>query len=226
MNSVITYIFGKNKELLREPKVIDKDTEYICVTDQKDLTSKTWKIIYEPMEDIKSLRDKVVYVKFQPFKYTNAEKICVMDSSFEIICSLEKLFYYLEENKAVFKKHTNRKTLKDELPLWINRGLRKETFEKFYRLAAYEHVNLEDVMEFEGCIFLLHNDKFCKELCETLIDYMRFLGSDGNLIITNQCPLSYIIHQFYKEHIGIINFNIQKNFFIRYEHNTNEVNNT
>ena len=90
--AVFTYIFGKNTEKIREPRFIDKNVEYICVTDQKDLTSKHWKIIYEPLEDVKSLRDKTALVKFNPFKYTDADRIVIHDSSLEQIASLQSLF--------------------------------------------------------------------------------------------------------------------------------------
>ena len=95
--TVFTYIFGKNKEQLREPKFINTEVDYICVTDQNDLKSKNWKIIYEPLVDIKSLRDKTALVKFNPFKYTNADRIIIQDSSLECISSLEDLFLELEK---------------------------------------------------------------------------------------------------------------------------------
>ena len=56
-NCVITYIFGTDKEQLREPKVIDKDTEYLCITDNLNLQSNNWKIVFDPMKEISSLRE-------------------------------------------------------------------------------------------------------------------------------------------------------------------------
>ena len=70
--AVITYIFGRGKELLREPFVVDKDVEYICGTDQSYLKSKVWRIVYELAIMTQNLRDKVALVKFNPFKYTTA----------------------------------------------------------------------------------------------------------------------------------------------------------
>ena len=54
-NCVITYIYGSNKELLREPKVIDKDIQYLCITDNPNLKSNNWKMILDPMKEISSL---------------------------------------------------------------------------------------------------------------------------------------------------------------------------
>ena len=43
--SIVTMLFN-NYDLLREPEEIDENAEYICVTDNPDLKSKAWKIIY------------------------------------------------------------------------------------------------------------------------------------------------------------------------------------
>lgn len=225
-HAVITYIFGKNKEMLREPKVIDSDVEYICVTDQKYLSSKNWKIIYEPMDDVESLRDRFAYVKYNPFKYTNAEKICVMDSTLEIKSSLMPLFSILDYTEGVFKKHSIRKTLAEELPVWRGRGLRNNVIQKFYYMAKHDGVNLDNVPLVESCMFLIHNNDCGKELCNTVLNYMKFLGNDNNLIITNQCPLSYILHLYHKNEFTLVGINFQKQFFNRYEHNCNKINRT
>lgn len=224
--AVITYIFGKNKELLREPKYVSQNIEYICVTDQKNLSSKCWKIVYDSMPNVKSLRDKFVYVKFNPFKYTNADKICVIDSSLEIKENLMPLFDELDSVQCIFKKHSIRKNLNAELPVWRGRGLKNETITRFNIMAKHDKINLKDIQLIESCVFFIHNNSFCKELCLIVIDYMKLLGDNGNLIITNQCPLSYIISLYYKDECIFIDYNVQKLFFNRYEHNTNKINKT
>ena len=43
--SILTCIFNKY-ETLKPIKDFREDVEYVCVTDDKDLTSEQWKIIY------------------------------------------------------------------------------------------------------------------------------------------------------------------------------------
>lgn len=117
--AVITYIFGRGKELLREPLVVDKDVEYICVTDQTYLKSKVWRIVYEPSIMTQNLRDKVALVKFNPFKYTTAEKILILDSSHQIKTSVSSLFNALTNFDIMLKLHTSVDNLKDELNRWV-----------------------------------------------------------------------------------------------------------
>lgn len=222
--AIITYIFGKNQELLREPLFIDNDVEYICVTDQKFLKSKYWKIVYEPLNEIKSLRDKVALVKFNPFKYTNAEKIIIQDSSLQCINSLTDLYNIINDNDICLKKHTIRTNLNDELPHWISRGLSKLQLFKFKNMAKIDNINLSNIPLYECCIIGIKNNKETKELFNNLLLLMKFLGENGNMIVTQQCPFAYLLKTMYSNlKIGIIE---QSKYFIRFNHNTNKRNYT
>lgn len=223
-NCVITYIYGSNKEILREPKVIDKDTEYLCITDNPNLQSNAWNIILDPMKEINSLRDKVAYIKFNPFKYTNAENILVMDGTMEIKTSLISLFEEIKDYDIGLKLHTYHLNLKAELPHWLHRGLTKNEFIKFIKMAEFDKIDLSKVTEYEGCLILYKNNDFCKKFGNEVLSYMYFLSDSDNLIVTNQCPLSYITHKNYINN-KILKIN-QFNYFNRYEHNQNKVNKT
>ena len=218
-NCVITYIFGTNKEKLREPKVIDKDTEYLCITDNPNLQSKNWKIVFDPMKEISSLRDKMAWVKYNPFKYTNSERILIMDGTLEIKSSLLPFFEEIDNYDIGLKLHTYHFNLKEELPHWISRGLPKETILKFYKMAEYDKIDLSKVVEYETCIILYKNNDFCKEFGKRNLSYMKFLGNEKQFVITNQCPLSYMVHKEYKD-AKILKLN-QFDYFNRYIHNSN-----
>jgi len=116
--AVVTYIFGKNKEILREPLVITPDTEYICVTDNDLLRSRNWHIVYN--EHLSSLcsRDKMANVKYNPFMYTDAALICVIDGSLQITHDLSSFFNILSCADLMLKVHPYRPRLDDELNKW------------------------------------------------------------------------------------------------------------
>ena len=156
-NAVVTYIFGENRELLREPLVVDEDTEYICVTDQTKLKSNVWKLIYDPMPEIRSLRDKMANVKYNPFKYTEAENILVQDGSFEIKTSLEILFKEIENHDIGLKLHPVRDNLEQELPKWLARRLPQETIKNFYIMSSVDKIKLSDVKLYETSVILFKN---------------------------------------------------------------------
>ena len=217
--AVITYIFGKNKELLREPLVIDKDIEYICVTDQKDLKSKHWKIVLDEMKNVQCIRDKMVYVKYNPFKYTDADKICVIDGALEITKSLKKLFNQINDKDILIKLHTKRNNLYDELKTWISvRNMPHIALNKFQIMANKCSIDLKNKFLIESCVIVYSNSKKIIDLCDEVISYMNFLGENDNLFLSNQCVLTFLIQQLQLK-IGYIN---QKDFFNRYAHNSKQ----
>lgn len=216
--AVITYIFGKNKEILREPLFIDEDVEYICVTDQKDLKSKNWKIIYDEIPEAKCVRDKMVYVKYNPFKYTNAEKICIIDGTLEIKNSLIPLFNQCKECDLLVKNHSERNNLFDELNEWIKtRNMPKTAINMFETMAKRGSYNLKTKILYESCVLVYSNIKEVKDLCLTVIDYMKFLGKE-TLFLSNQCVLTFLLNTEFKNlKKDYIN---QKVLFTRYNHGT------
>ena len=214
--AVITYIFGKDKELLREPLVVDKDVEYICVTDQKDLKSKIWKIIYDDIPEANCTRDKMVYVKYRPFKYTNANKVCVIDGSIEIKSSLLNLFKQLENNDILIKKHPGRDNLNDELIAWNRlRGMTLLDIAKFKYIADKNNIDLNKKFLIESCVLLFNKNNKIKNLCEDVISYMKFIGGK-TLFLSNQCTLTMLL-QFDQYKIKHLNQNI---YFNKYHHNS------
>lgn len=45
--TILTFIIGKNYELLHEIVNKQNDVEYVLVTDDKELKSNTWNIVYD-----------------------------------------------------------------------------------------------------------------------------------------------------------------------------------
>jgi hypothetical protein len=85
--SVVTYVFGEG-EILREIDEVDSDVEYICVTDNENLTSNTWTIVIDDDLNGKTIFDKVFSVRYNLFKYCHSD-ICVrVDGSIKIKKSL------------------------------------------------------------------------------------------------------------------------------------------
>lgn len=214
-NAVVTFIFGKHKEILRKPLVKDDDTEYICVTDDSELKSDFWKIVYDPMPDVLSLRDKMARVKLFPFKYTSAENICVLDGALEIKHSLYDFFTDLSDTEMLLKKHPKRDNLLKELFEWKKvRNLPPETIAKFEGMAKYHKFNLSKTPVFESCVIGYKNCSSTQNFCSLVLNYMKYLGSNEQMIMSNQCVISLLmmIHPIKFKYIE------QKKFFTRYEH--------
>lgn len=217
MNAVVTYIFGKDAEILREPLVVDPGVEYICVTDQPSLTSEHWRIVADDLPQAKCTRDKMPMVKYNPFKYTDADNVFVMDGTIQISSSLLPLYSQLSKHHLMVKLHRERHCLHDELNAWCQyRQMRPEVILKFQGMALHDGIDLTNQFLVESCIIGFHKSPEIIKLCYLTLEYMRFLGDDGLLCKTNQCPFTYLIEKY---HVQYHTFN-QDTYFYRYGHNS------
>jgi hypothetical protein len=96
--SVLTFIIN-DYEYVREIEYDISTTphiEYILVTDNPNLKSNTWNIIYDKdLEDSNlTVYDKVMMVRYNPYKYVSND-ICVrIDGSMQIVKPLD---YFINE---------------------------------------------------------------------------------------------------------------------------------
>ena len=216
--AVLTFIFGADKEILREPLVVDDDVRYVCVTDQP-LKSDVWEIQRECFPFVKSDRDKVALVKMQPFKYVDAEQVVTIDGSLQIKAHLGPLFDEAARHPIGLKRHPLRSNLEQELPFWVGRGMPKETIHEFEMMAEKDGLSLSRVPLFEGCVIAWRNTAFSHALGRSVLKLMERLGDGQNKLITNQCALSYVLKQIYP-HTLTTYYIDQHKFFKRFFHNT------
>lgn len=217
MNAVITYIFGNNLEILREPLVIDPTVDYICVTDQYNLVSNNWRIIIDKLPSVMCTRDKMPLVKYNPFKYTNAENIIVMDGALQITQSLNDLFNQLNDNDLLIKPHPSRSTLRQELTEWVEkRHMDPTVVDKFKTMSNVDHISLDNNFLIESCIIGYHVSPRVVSLCRMVLNYMSFLGRDSHLCMTNQCPFTYCIEKCAMRYSWIR----QQDWATRYKHHS------
>lgn len=217
MNAVVTYIFGENAEILREPLVVDAHVDYICVTDQPSLTSEHWRIIVDELPQAKCTRDKMPLVKYNPFKYTDADHILVIDGTLQLVNKLDAVFDQLRIHDLLIKRHPQRTTLVDELNEWIHhRHMEVSIINKFAAMSVIDGISLTNNFLIESCVIGYTSNNNVKSLCDAVLKYMEFLGTNGKLCITNQCPFTYIVEKFGIPY-GCIQ---QKDFAVRYNHNS------
>lgn len=81
--TLLTAVYD-NYDSLREICVQDIPHEAICVTDNPNLASETWNVIYEPRPD-RHPNLAAKSPKMCPWRYTDADLTIWLDASFEII---------------------------------------------------------------------------------------------------------------------------------------------
>lgn len=160
--SVLTYIFG-NIECLRETTK-DDYIEYICVTDNPNLKSNTWKIIVDEELIGYSPEYASFYVRYHPFKYCSTDICMRMDGSIQIKGSLLPVFEEFDSsNKDIcIMTNSRAKTIKWELLHWMQ-PLYKEVKKKQIELYKELGVDIDE----EGCIqsplSITRNNNLCND---------------------------------------------------------------
>lgn len=81
--AVITAIYDQY-DTLKPTYPQNRDVEWICVTDDPELQSEDWRIVYEPRPGVHPNRAAKV-PKLFPWKYTDAEYSVWVDASFRVI---------------------------------------------------------------------------------------------------------------------------------------------
>lgn len=205
--TVITYNFG-NYEIMHNIKQdvyeATKDrVEYLYITDNKELTSTTWTMVYvEPYEG--DVFVPCYKVRFNVFDYVHSDIVIRIDGSMEIIKDLQPLVDRFNEGNydlAVII-HPTRNTMYSEYLCWVNqRGMKPESANKVLSFMAS---NNYDVMNYKGLYqfnFMIHrkneaNLNFMKETYEVL----KFLAIDGEEIHRcDQTVGSFVLNTHYPD---------------------------
>ena len=118
--TVLTYNFGKY-EIMRELGYKQENVEYIYVTDDKDLKSDTWTIVYDDSLDGLSPFEKVLKVRKNPFKYCHTKTCVRIDASIEVKGSLDKIVDEFDcgDYDLGMMVHPGRSLIPEEYDEWI-----------------------------------------------------------------------------------------------------------
>ena len=117
--TVLTYNFN-NYEIMREIKNKQKDVEYIYVTDNENLKSDTWTVVYDEKLNGLTPFEKVMQVRQNLFKYATTT-ICIwIDASIEVCGSLNGFIDTFQSKNCdlAVMIHPERHRFEDEYEQW------------------------------------------------------------------------------------------------------------
>lgn len=203
---VVTMIFN-NYEPIREPLEVSENADYICFTDNKDLKSDKWKVIYLEEFDTDEMNgvQKTFRVKHQLYKYIpNLEKyeyVFRIDGSMQILTSLDSIIQYLLKYNydLAVPHHPHRDNTIDEYFAWIGwRGISANHLKTFIlNTSKYYDYHIKGL--FEGGCWILRNTNNVWNLMD---DIYRYIEQSTQCSIGNdQCYATYVLYQ----HLNNIN---------------------
>ena len=146
MNKIVVYtsIYG-SKDTLKDPLFYNKEFDYICFTDNKNLKSNIWKIVYKAPTHKDPVRSAKIF-KIKPHEFLKEYDISLwIDANFIIKEDLNSFFQqtkHLEKtNMLLFDHDQGRNCIYDEANIIIQDGkddpeLVKQQIQK-YKMENY-----------------------------------------------------------------------------------------
>lgn len=210
--TVITALFG-NYECLRDNQYQRNDVDYLCITDNPNLKSNTWKILLNPkqLNPEWSTRKKTYYVRYHLFEFCNTPNAIWIDGSIELNDISSILDYFdngiyniLHLGGYQFKKWFKHFSLYGENCKYID-NVNKEHFlfyhNKIQNLLEYLNTKNIDMdnqhfYHISGCLRIVKNNEQIKSLmneCWELLNSEDLMKNPFNF----QCNKNEIFYDIY-----------------------------
>jgi hypothetical protein len=197
--AVYTALFG-NYDELKEPLEKYESCDFFCFTDNKNLKSNIWKIIYVKPFTKSNLMNRY-YKLFPNFFLKDYEYSIYIDSNIQIIKNPSILISkYLKNDNSflALPKHPYRDCFYDEIPLLIRAG-RVSFFKIYKQIFYYAKKNYwgQVLLTENNIILRKHNDKKCITLMKQWWFHInKFTARDqislGYIIYRNKIKIRYM----------------------------------
>lgn len=224
--SILTFIFGNYGTPHEIEGELEPDVEYILVTDNSKLTSKTWKIIVDKDLEGKGVFDKCFSVRYNPFKYCNSD-ICVrIDATIGILKSITPMVdaFIESECDACFLLHPYRDNLNNEYDVW--NWLRDYPIEQIKKqnllldTIGYDR-NKKGLIQLNFAIN--RKCKICDDIDRITYAMIKYLGTENDIDRLDQTIITAVLDRFFpKLKIFFVGEDIiHSEYMQRYDHNSN-----
>lgn len=199
--TVLTYIIN-DYELVHEIENKDPDAEYVLVTDNPNLSSKTWTVVYDEKLKDGNVFNRCYKVRFNCFKYCNTD-ICVrIDGSISIKKSLAPLIDEFENGKydLALMPHPINYNFIREYNDWVKqRRYPKKQAEHCINIMRSKGYDFDYKGMFQSCISIQRRGKITEEIDRLTMSLLMELGYDGNVERINQIPLSFVVNTYFSD---------------------------
>ena len=226
--TVLTYIIN-NYEFVHEIDEKDPEADYILVTDDENLKSDTWTIIYDPQLKSLSPLDACYSIRYNVFNYAKTDICIYLDSNIKIKKSLRRLIDIFEDKKydMAMMPHPLNSEFVSEFKNWINwRKYPVKQAEKFFRLLASVNYPLDYKGLFQGCFKIVRNNKINKDFEQLTMAFMKYLGEDKEIERIDQTVYTLILNLWFNN-LNILPLSeqiLRSDWMCWYWHNSNKPN--
>ena len=225
--SIIQFISSLDYETPKEVIEKDPDCEYVLVTVDKRITSKTWKVIYDKeLADMAcSPIEKMYIFRFiKLFSYLTTDICVIITGAIEVKKPLTKLIDIFKDYEVCLMPHTVRSSIIDELRVWvISRGYPIENMNRFINMMKTSNFPF-DYKGLFACTFLIErNDKICNDLRRMVFSFMKYLSPNNEIDRIDQTVYSYLIWYYFRgiKILPVSEQVIHSDYLQQYQHKSN-----
>lgn len=200
--SVLTYNVG-GYERLHEVESVSPNCEYVYVTDDRSITSKTWTVKYVENEHPDDVFDLCYKIRFNPFDYCSTDVVIRIDGTTTPCGDTDKIYEkFIEGNYDIcLFMHPERSTLVEEYPIWERyRGYPHEQSIKvlnfLYRNEGYDVMNYRGL--YQGNMIIHKKNKVNFDICRMTLAFMKYLAPEGKEVDRlDQTIMSFVINKYF-----------------------------
>lgn len=198
--TVLTYIFG-GYEVVHEVEERDPEAEYVLVTDDRALKSRTWDIKYDDSLEGWPVMDKCYYVRFHPFKYAGTDTVIRIDGSIGMKKPLTELLQAFNDGgyDRCLMIHPTRNTFDEELACWVReRNYPKEVADRCLKMMRCWGYKLQTKGMFQGCFEIIRNTAVNNDINRLTYHLMKYTGGESEIDRLDQHITSFVINTQFK----------------------------
>ena len=226
--TILTYNIG-NYEKLREVENPSPICEYVYITDNKELRSDTWKIIYIENKHPEDKFELCYQIRFNPFKYAKTNIVIRIDGSIQPVGDTDKLYYRFiggDYDIGLFA-HPKRETLAQEYNTWIKERLYPK--EQAERILTYlKDIEKYDVDNYKGLyqggVVIHRRNRDNYNVCRFTYTILKYLApKDKQIERLDQTIFSFVLNKYFT-HLKVFPFDeriFDGVYFKHYMHNSN-----
>ena len=223
--TIVSLITG-NYEKVHEVKKKSPSADYVLVTDNPELKSNTWDIVYDT-ELSGGTFDRVHNIKWNPWRYCGDDIVLMIDGSMQVNESLDEIIEMFDRGNYELSMtiHPYRNTIQEELKAWITQrnydldSARRQI--EMMENTGYDTLNYRGL--YQGCFKLMRRTRKVEDWLRLMPGLLKATGRDGNDNRVEQTLASFALNKWFSDINAMwVSQNILHSRWITwYHHNTN-----
>ena len=227
--SVLTFIFGKGYEKLHEPKCPDPDVEYVLVTDDRDLKSDVWKIVYDMSFEGMSGFEKCFRTRYNVFNYCSTDVCMTVDGSIAVDKFPWPLYNKFQEGNydICLMPHPLWADFQTEYNAWIRmRNYPVANARRFFEFLTKAKYNLEYKSLFQLCFSMKRKSKATSDIDNMTFSLLKYLSTEDQFERLDQTVFSFVMNRYFCDLkvLPVSEQVVRSDYMTWYWHNTDKPN--